>query len=77
MKDRALALKKEITRGDDNYEYLNIDERARLKAAKEEYEALNAQLSEADREWVIENLRQWYASYMHFETVGSVRQPEG
>ena len=77
MKEKALKLKKEITKLSDAYEYLMRKDINKLKELKKEYEELSKNLTTEEFKWIDEEYSRWYADYLHFETVGSMRLPEG
>jgi hypothetical protein len=77
MKEKILNLKKEITKLSDSYEYLMTKDRERLKNMKKEYELLVKNLSKEDSKWIDNEFSKWYEYYLHLETVGSMRLPEG
>lgn len=77
MREKALDLKKKITKLSDRYDWLSFDEKQQLGRMKEEHDALMPGLSDADTEWVLEQFGEWYAMYTYQETVESMRLPEG
>jgi archaellum component FlaC len=77
MKEKILNLKKEITRLNDDYEYLTTKKRNLLKELKQEYDKLVKDITKEDLKWIDEEYSTWYANYLHLETVGSIRLPEG
>jgi archaellum component FlaC len=77
MKEKILNLKKEITRLNDDYEYLTTKKRNLLKELKQEYDKLVTDITKEDLKWIDEEYSTWYANYLHLETVGSIRLPEG
>ena len=77
MKEKVLDLKKVITRLSDDYDWLTTAKRNELKTLKAEYETLVKQLDDKDHEWIEKQYGIWYTKYLHIETVGSMRLPEG
>jgi len=77
MKEKVLKLKKEITELNDSYEYLMTKDRKRLEELKKEYEALLVNINEKDLKWIDHEYSTWYENYLHIETVGNIRLPEG
>lgn len=77
MKEKVLDLKKSITRMDDDFDWLTTAKRNELKTLKSEYETLLKDLQEEDIEWIETQYYVWYEKYLHQETVGNMRLPEG
>ena len=77
MKEKVLKLKKEITQLNDAYEYLMTKDRKKLEELKKEHDVLLSKISKEELTWIDEEYSKWYENYLHIETVGSIRLPEG
>lgn len=77
MKEKVLELKKNITRMDDDFDWLTTAKRNELKSLKSEYDQLLKDLEQQDQDWIETNYYIWYEKYLHQETVGNMRLPEG
>ena len=77
MKEKVLKLKKEITQLNDAYEYLMTKDRKKLEELKKEHDVLLSKISKEELTWIDEEYSKWYENYLHLETVGNIRLPEG
>lgn len=77
MKEKALALQKEITRMKDNFDWLTTKKKNMLKDISKEYELLTSSINEEDSAWIESEFSIWYGMYLHQETVENMSLPEG
>ena len=77
MKNKALELRKKTVRMKDEYEFLSMSEREKLKDMDSEYQQLISNLSEKDMNWLDDKFAEWYAKYLEVETKIFIKPCEG
>ena len=77
MKEKALALRKEILPMKDAYEELDPEERIELKKLQKEHDDLYNALSDEDKKWYDEHFSVWYAKFLDVETKIFIKPCEG
>jgi hypothetical protein len=68
MRDELLEVKKEITQLKDNYEYLPIDDREKLKDLELLESLLKSKLNNDDLHFVDEEFSKWLKEYIDLNT---------
>lgn len=68
MRDELLEVKKEITQLRDNYEYLPIDDREKLKDLELLESLLKSKLNNDDLHFVDEEFSKWLKEYIDLNT---------
>jgi hypothetical protein len=68
MRDELLEVKKEITQLRDNYEYLPIDDREKLKDLEILERLLKSKLNKDDLHFVDEEFSKWLKEYIDLNT---------
>jgi hypothetical protein len=68
MRDELLKVKKEITQLKDNYEYLPIDDREKLKDLELLESLLKSKLNNDDLHFVDEEFSKWLKEYIDLNT---------
>ena len=68
MRDELLEVKKEITQLRDNYEYLPIDDREKLKDLEILERLLKSKLNKDDLYFVDEEFSKWLKEYIDLNT---------
>lgn len=77
MKEKALAIRKEILPMKDAYDELDPDERVELKKLQKEHDDLYNALSEEDKVWYENEFGQWYEKYLDIEAKIFIKPCEG
>lgn len=77
MLNEVFELKKMITKMNDMQEFLDDREYMKLERIKEDYDHKITLLSGDEKAELNNKFADWYARYIHLETIGSIKLPEG
>lgn len=77
MKEKALDLRKKLTRLRDDWEELTDEEVTLTNDSQAEYDTIIKDLSEDDLKWIENRFSEWYAQYLDVETKIFIKPCEG